>query len=92
MSFIHSCDMEVKLRAGEFPQVTVANVIAREIKKHTEIHMSQKVYLGVVHAANFMYQPYTPKELIESKTPIKTFMGLNIKIDDELGHEKVVLK
>jgi len=84
--------MEVKLIVGEFPQVTVANVIAREIKKYAEIHMSQKVYLGVVHAANFMYQPYTPKELSDSKTPIKTFLGLNIIIDNSIGHEKVVLK
>ena len=84
--------MEVKLIAGEFPQVTVANVIAQEIKKYAEIHMSQKVYLGIVHAANFMYQPYTPKELSDSKTPIKTFLGLNIIIDNSLGHEKVVLK
>lgn len=84
--------MEVKLIVGEFPQVTVANVIAQETKKYAEIHMSQKVYLGIVHAANFIYQPYTPKELIESKTPIKTFLGLNIIIDDSIGYGKVVLK
>ena len=77
--------------AGEFVQVTVAKAVGFNLGKYTEIHMSQKVYLGVVQIANFMYQPYL-KEFYESKDQVKTFMGLNIKIDDELGHEKVVLK